>query len=172
MYREELSRFAAGRLVWQSDTPGSGLLQRVLQRRASELLVVAMSSALVFVLSLCVVTLVEAQEQAADPTAPLRALARELPPPQQATANAIANLCPALPTDTPARIDLKARCTEIVTQPGLPETRNALLETSPVKIPAAGTSQVEGARVQIANIGGSLAAIGGRLTALRGGQRA
>jgi uncharacterized protein YhjY with autotransporter beta-barrel domain len=166
MYREEPSRFAHGRLGWRSDTPDSRLLQWMHQRSASELLFVARSSALGFVLSLCVVTLVEAQLDV------LRTLPG-LTPPQQANANAIATLCPKLPppqqAQTPSQADLKNRCNEMVSQASRPETRDALLETSAVKIPATGTTQVEGARVQIANIGGSLAAIGGRLAALRGG---
>jgi uncharacterized protein YhjY with autotransporter beta-barrel domain len=167
MAGKEPSRFASGKLAWQSNTPGRWLLQQVPRRRASALLFVAMSSALVFVLSLCLVTLVEAQTPQALRTLP------GLTPPEQANANAIATLCPKLPPQTapqpPAQADLKGRCNEMVGQATRPQTRTALLETSPVKIPTEGTSQVEGARVQIANIRGRVAAIGGRLAALRGG---
>jgi outer membrane autotransporter protein len=137
-----------------------------LEKRAGDLWFFMMLSALVFVLGLCMVPPVLAQ------TAP-DLINFNGTPPQNAAALAIGTLCPNLPqSPIGATKDLSERCGEMAgnakTNPS--QTGNALLEVSPYKVPTQGTSQVEGARAQIANIaGGFIANIGGRLAALRGG---
>jgi outer membrane lipase/esterase len=99
-----------------------------------------------------------------------------LAPPEQATADTIRIVCGQLrrPQEdgklTGATDDLTSRCRNLVSngdsQKNLPETRDALRDISPDKIPTQGTTQVEAARVQAANIGARLAALRGGATGL------
>jgi uncharacterized protein YhjY with autotransporter beta-barrel domain len=157
------SRFAPRRPAWRSDSADSLLLQQVPQKRASNVQFFVISSAIMFGLSLCIATAVKAQMGPSLTTIP------GLTPPEQATADAIVTLCPPLANAqgrgelAGAQDDLTSRCRNLVnngrSQGNLPQTRDALRDISPDKIPTQGTTQVEAARVQIANIGTRLAAL-------------
>jgi outer membrane lipase/esterase len=108
-----------------------------------------MSSAFVFVLGLCMVTPALAQ---LPPATTLSTIPGGTPP-INATGFAVGNLCPPLPRGTGAQADLKERCTEIVVNGNRQSTLDPLLQVSSEKIPTEGTTQVEAARVQIANVG-------------------
>jgi outer membrane autotransporter protein len=138
-----------------------------LARRGRDLRFLMTASVIACVSSLCLVTPALAQ----DPNAILSTIPGGTPP-INAAGFAIGTLCPPLAMGrsargsgafTGAQNDLIDRCTEMVVNGGQQSTLNPLLQVSSFTVPTEGTSQVEAARVQIANI------IGLRLPALRAG---
>jgi hypothetical protein len=122
-----------------------------------------MSSAFVFVMGLCLVTPALPQS-AVDPAIALSSIPGGTPP-INATGVAIGTLCPKLVPTTGARGDLQQRCTEMVVsgtqQSTQQSTLNPLLQASSYKTPSQGTSEINSARGQSANIGARLAALRG-----------
>jgi outer membrane lipase/esterase len=164
MLRETFSRFEPGRRTLRSCIPCNRVLQRVPQKRESHPVSLVISSTFMFVMGLCLLTPALAQNPAQ--------ILSTIPggtPPINATGFAIGTLCPPLASLTPAPTgatgDLTKRCTEMVVsgiqQSTQQATLNPLLQVSPYKTPSQGTSEVNSARGQSANIGARLAALRG-----------
>jgi uncharacterized protein YhjY with autotransporter beta-barrel domain len=119
-----------------------------------------MSFAFLFVMGLCLVTPALPQN-AVDPAIALSTIPGGTPP-INSTGFAIGTLCPKLnPQSTGATGDLQQRCTAMVVNGGQQSSLNPLLQVSSYKTPSQGTSEVNSARGQSANIGARLAALRG-----------
>jgi uncharacterized protein YhjY with autotransporter beta-barrel domain len=160
MRRRTLSRFEPGRLTVKACSPCKLMPQRVPLKREGMPILFVTSSALVYVLILCMATPALAQGNAG-PAIALSTIPGGTPT-INATGVAIGTLCPKLdPRSTGATGDLQQRCTEMIISGGQQSTLNPLLQASPYKTPSQGTGQVDSARVQSANIGARLAALRG-----------
>jgi outer membrane autotransporter protein len=157
MLRRTLSRSEPGGLTLRSCIPCNRAHPRVPLNRESNPLSLVMSFAFLFVLGFCMAIPALAQNPAED----LSTIPGGTPP-INATGFAIGTLCPKLsPQSTGATGDLQQRCTGMVVNGRQQSSLNPLLQVSSYKISSEGTSQVNSARGQSANIGARLAALRG-----------